>query len=191
MAAEQSVEKTIIKKTRDVCGGDACIGNRRIMVWLLVAYRQDGRTDLDIMESFDPPVTEADLEAAWKYYEKNRDEIDDAIWDNEFGDDEDDVVVRPDIPLVRSSKESKMTTEQAQRTSWIQKTPDVVGGKPCIRNTRISVHGLVEWRNLGRSDDEIIEDIGGLTREDLDEAWRYYDANRAEIDEILRREEEA
>jgi uncharacterized protein (DUF433 family) len=191
MATERTIEKTVIRKTPGVCGGDACIGNRRIMVWLLVAYRQDGRSVHDIMASFDPPVTLADLEAAWEYYEKYRDEIDDAIWDNEFGDDGDELLVRPDIPIVRSGKESKMTTEQAKRTSWIQKTPGVVGGKPCIRNTRISVHGFVEWRNLGRSDDQIIEDIGGLTREDLDEAWRYYDANRAEIDEILRREEEA
>lgn len=84
-----------------------------------------------------------------------------------------------------------MVTEQAQRTSWIKKTPDVVGGKPCIRNTRISVHGLVEWRKLGRSDDEIIESIVGLTKDDLEEAWRYYDANREEIEKILRVEEEA
>ena len=84
-----------------------------------------------------------------------------------------------------------MTTDHASRTSWIQKTPDIQGGDPCIRNTRITVHGLVEWRKLGLTDEEIIESIGGLTQTDVDEAWRYYESNREEIDDILRQEEEA
>ncbi|MCE9534644.1 MAG: DUF433 domain-containing protein [Planctomycetes bacterium] len=79
-----------------------------------------------------------------------------------------------------------MATEQATCTSWIQKTPGTQGGEPCIRNTRITVHGLVEWRQLGRSDAMIIQNIGGLTQTDLDEAWRYYQRHRDEIDEIIR-----
>jgi uncharacterized protein (DUF433 family) len=83
-----------------------------------------------------------------------------------------------------------MATEQATQASWIRKTPDVQGGDPCIRNTRITVHGLVEWRRLGRSDQEIIEDIVGLTQADLDEAWRYYENHREEIDDVIRQEAE-
>jgi uncharacterized protein (DUF433 family) len=90
MATEQIVAKTIIKKTPNVQGGDACIGNRRIQVWLLVAYRQLGRNDERIMNMFDPPITRGDLDAAFEYYEQNRDEIDEAIRDNETGDDEGD-----------------------------------------------------------------------------------------------------
>ena len=36
-------------------------------------------------------------------------------------------------------------------SSWIQKTPDVIGGDACIRNTRIAVWMLVDARNLGMS----------------------------------------
>src|SRR6266487_3872323 len=55
--------------------------------------------------------------------------------------------------------------------SWIQKTPGVCGGDACIRNTRITVWGLVERRNLGASDAEMLDSIPGLTREDLEAAW--------------------
>lgn len=76
-------EKIAIKKTPDVCGGDACIGDRRIMVWLLVEYRRLGMSDERIMSDFDPPLTQADLEAAWEYCAQNRDEIDTAIDENQ------------------------------------------------------------------------------------------------------------
>ena len=33
--------------------------------------------------------------------------------------------------------------------SWIQKTPGVIGGDACIRNTRIAVWMLVEAKRLG------------------------------------------
>ena len=50
--------------------------------------------------------------------------------------------------------------------SWVQKTLGVLGGDPCIRNTRIAVSGLVEWRKLGMSDGEILDNIVGLMPED-------------------------
>ena len=34
-------------------------------------------------------------------------------------------------------------------TSWISKKPDRCGGDACIRDTRITVWGLMEWRRLG------------------------------------------
>src|SRR5262249_31053993 len=40
------------------------------------------------------------------------------------------------------------------------KTPNVCGGGACIRNTRITVHGLVHYRQLGLSDERILEAIG-------------------------------
>ena len=75
-------EKSWIMKTPGVCGGDPCIRNTRIPVWLLVAWRKDGLTNEQI-RFHHPDVTEDDLEAAWEYYEKNREEIDEAIKRNE------------------------------------------------------------------------------------------------------------
>jgi uncharacterized protein (DUF433 family) len=75
----------IIRKTPGVIGGDACIGNRRIAVWMLVQAKQLGITDEQLLRDYEPPLTPAELSAAWDYYEKNREEIDQAIRDNEDG----------------------------------------------------------------------------------------------------------
>ena len=63
----------------------------------------------------------------------------------------------------------------------ISKTLDVCGGDACIRDKRITVWGLVEWRRLGQSDEEILSGIPGLTRADLNAAWEY---SRLHVDEI-------
>jgi uncharacterized protein (DUF433 family) len=75
--------------------------------------------------------------------------------------------------------------EMATATSWIQKRPEVCGGDACIRNTRITVWGLVESRKLGMSDAEILKSIQGLTPADLEAAWEYYGQHTAEIDQAL------
>jgi uncharacterized protein (DUF433 family) len=75
--------------------------------------------------------------------------------------------------------------------SWVEKSPDVCGGDACIRKTRITVWGLVEWRNLGLSDAEIMQHLPDLTQADLDVAWEYYNQRREEIDEAMREDTEA
>ena len=84
-----------------------------------------------------------------------------------------------------------MATDTTTKKTWIQKTPNVCGGDPCIRNTRITVHGLVHYRQLGMSDARILEAIQGLTPDDLVAAWDYYAAHPAEIDNAIRVNEEA
>jgi uncharacterized protein (DUF433 family) len=76
-----------ITKTPGICGGDACIRGHRIPVWVLVNYRRLGATDAEVLEAY-PTINADDVAAAWKYYESNRDEIDEAIRENEE-DDED------------------------------------------------------------------------------------------------------
>ncbi len=75
--------------------------------------------------------------------------------------------------------------------SLIQKTPGVIGGDACIRRTRIAVWMLVEWRKLGRTDDQLLEDFPDLTRADLNAAWDYYATNADEIDSAIRDNNEA
>jgi uncharacterized protein (DUF433 family) len=77
--------EALIRKTPDVCGGDACVGNTRIMVWLLVAMKQAGQSDEEILRGY-PTLKDADLAAAWEYYRQNQAEIDQAIASQE--DDE-------------------------------------------------------------------------------------------------------
>ncbi len=77
--------ESVIRKTPGVCGGDACIGDSRIMVWLLVAMQRRGLSDQQILAGF-PTLTLADLAAAWEYNRRQPDEIDDAIATQETDD---------------------------------------------------------------------------------------------------------
>jgi uncharacterized protein (DUF433 family) len=73
---------TWIRKTRGVCGGDACIRNTRIPVWLLEGWRRRGVGDADILAQY-PGLTPLDLVAAWEYAAANAAEIEKAIGENE------------------------------------------------------------------------------------------------------------
>jgi uncharacterized protein (DUF433 family) len=82
-----------------------------------------------------------------------------------------------------------MAPDTTKKKSWVQKTLGVCGGRACIRNTRITVWGLVNSRRLGLTDLQILENIGDLTPEDLHVAWDYYREHPAEIDEDIRENE--
>ncbi len=79
-----------------------------------------------------------------------------------------------------------MASDTSAKSSKVQKTPGVCGGRACIRNTRITVWGLVNSHRLGLADEQILKSIPGLTPDDLVAAWDYYDGHRAEIDEDIR-----
>ena len=51
--------------------------------------------------------------------------------------------------------------------------PRILGGKPVIRGTRISVEFVLELLAAGLSEDEILEDYPHMTREDLHACLRY------------------
>jgi len=71
-----------VEKTPEVCGGDARIRATRITVWGLVERRGWGLSDAEILAHL-PGLTQPDLDVAWQYYEANREEIDQAIRDND------------------------------------------------------------------------------------------------------------
>ena len=75
--------------------------------------------------------------------------------------------------------------------SWITRTPGVCGGEACIRRTRITVWGLVEWNREGLSDSELLAQIEGLCPEDLAAAWEYAATHPEEIDRAIRENQEA
>ena len=51
--------------------------------------------------------------------------------------------------------------------------PEVMGGKPCIRGTRVTVGTIVGLIAAGHSLDEVLEAYPYLTRDDLLEALAY------------------
>jgi len=67
----------------------------------------------------------------------------------------------------------------------IRKTPGVMGGAACIRQTRISVWILVSLSQQGVDEAELMEDYPNLTLLDLWAAQTYYKANRQEIDDLI------
>ena len=85
---------------------------------------------------------------------------------------------------------SKLLPDVLHAWPGIEKSPDICGGDACIRNTRITVWGLVNYRRLGMPDAELLASIVGLTPEDLAVAWDYYEHNRGEIDQNIRENEE-
>ncbi len=74
-----------IMHTPGVCGGDACIRQTRIPVWLLVQLRRMGADDPEIFDNY-PSLTPADLSAAWDYQRQHPAEIEAAIADQERDD---------------------------------------------------------------------------------------------------------
>jgi uncharacterized protein (DUF433 family) len=64
----------------------------------------------------------------------------------------------------------------------IQVRPDTAGGKPCIRDRRITVQDIAIWHErLGKSADEIATEYD-LTLADVYAALAYYFDHREEID---------
>ena len=75
-------ESAAIQKTPGVCGGQSCIRDTRIAVWMLVMDRKLGMTDAAVLASF-PSLTQSDLDAAWAAYRENPVEVEQAIWFND------------------------------------------------------------------------------------------------------------
>lgn len=75
-----------VSKKLDRCGGDACVRESRIPVWVLVGYRRLGASDADILRAY-PSLIAPDLEAAFSYASAHKEEIDQAIRENEEGEE--------------------------------------------------------------------------------------------------------
>jgi uncharacterized protein (DUF433 family) len=73
----------------------------------------------------------------------------------------------------------------------IEKTPGVMGGEACIRQTRIPVWLLVSLRRQGATEAYLLEDYPQLTAADLANAWLYSSVNVEEIDAAIQRQEAA
>ncbi len=73
----------------------------------------------------------------------------------------------------------------------ITKTPGVCGGDACIAKTRIPVWLMVSYRHQGSSDAELLDFYPHLSAADLVNVWAYADAHPEEIEEAIRKNEEA
>ena len=71
-----------IEKTAGVVGGDARIMRTRIPVWVLENYRRLGWSEARILENY-PTLQAVDLVNAWAYVDAHREDIEQAIRENE------------------------------------------------------------------------------------------------------------
>ena len=67
----------------------------------------------------------------------------------------------------------------------IAKIPGVCGGEACIVGTRIAIWLLVEARDLGIREAQLLADYPHLTATDLVNAWAYANAYPAEIEAAI------
>ena len=65
----------------------------------------------------------------------------------------------------------------------ITSDPDILGGKPCIKGTRISVEFILELVASGATREDILRAYPHLTMEGIEEALRY--AARSLKNEII------
>jgi len=75
-------QEVVIQSTPGVCGGNARVRNTRIPIWTLVACRQEGMTEEELLYNY-PSLTPSDLEATWAYHQAHQAEIDQAITDQD------------------------------------------------------------------------------------------------------------
>jgi uncharacterized protein (DUF433 family) len=71
-----------IESRAGVSGGEACIVRTRIPVWALEQARRLGSSEAQILQMY-PTLRAEDLVHAWAYVRSRREEIDQAIRDNE------------------------------------------------------------------------------------------------------------
>jgi uncharacterized protein (DUF433 family) len=66
----------------------------------------------------------------------------------------------------------------------IESRPEVRGGKPCIKGTRISVYDVHVWHNLrGETPEEIVADFPQLSVSSIYAALSYYLDHREQIED--------
>jgi uncharacterized protein (DUF433 family) len=71
----------------------------------------------------------------------------------------------------------------------ITKTPNVCGGRACIRGHRIPVWVLERYRQFGQSDGDILRAYPSLTSGDLEAAREYAAAHAIEIERDIQENE--
>lgn len=85
----------------------------------------------------------------------------------------------------------RFALEITQTWPGIERTPGVAGGEACIVRTRIPVWTLENYRRLGWSEVQLLQNFPTLHAIDLVEAWAYADTHQAEIDRAITENENA
>jgi uncharacterized protein (DUF433 family) len=55
----------------------------------------------------------------------------------------------------------------------VVRDPEICGGQPTIKGTRVLVLDILDWLNEGKSFEEILENFPSITRADIQEIIAY------------------
>lgn len=72
-----------------------------------------------------------------------------------------------------------MSKVQQIESSFVS-DPEIFGGKPIVRGTRVSVSLIVDWINSGVTVNQILDDFPNLVREDVEAAVAFVDREKAQ-----------
>ncbi|MGD1866243.1 MAG: DUF433 domain-containing protein [Phormidesmis sp.] len=85
----------------------------------------------------------------------------------------------------------QVLSQSLGHTQGIEQTPNVCGGDARIVNTRIPIWVLVDAKNCGYSDADLLASYPRLSAVDLANAWTYADAFSDDIESAIARNEAA
>jgi uncharacterized protein (DUF433 family) len=80
---------------------------------------------------------------------------------------------------------SRLAGGHMRQLKRIKVNPQVMGGKPCIRNLRVTVGTIVGLIGAGRTMEDVLEAYPYLEREDILEALSYAAWRSEEIEVVL------
>jgi uncharacterized protein (DUF433 family) len=96
----------------------------------------------------------------------------------------------PDVLVPPSHQREAIQTGNPRGTT-VEKSPGICGGEARIAGTRIPIWQLVEARDLGVPDSQLLIDFPRLTSRNLTDAWSYAEENSEEIAAAIRDNEVA
>ena len=92
---------------------------------------------------------------------------------------------RPKAVLVRYEDYNALVKQATEGHPRILRRPDISGGEPIIRGTRISVRHIVERIQAGQSVEDILAALPHLSAAQVYDALSYYHDHQAEIDGLI------
>ncbi|NER37567.1 MAG: DUF433 domain-containing protein [Oscillatoria sp. SIO1A7] len=101
--------------------------------------------------------------------------------------------LKPKLMALTPAEKTEAIQILAQSLAWpgIEKTLGISVGDAYIAGTRVPVWGLVDYRRLGTTDEQILKTFPHLTETDLANAWAYASQYPDEIEAAIQRNEEA
>ena len=91
----------------------------------------------------------------------------------------------PKAVLVRYEDYTALVEQTAGAPPRIVRRPDICGGEPLIRGTRISVRHVIERVQASQSVEDILAALPHLTAAQVYAALSYYHDHRPEMDQLI------